>query len=203
MNATAAKKLPRAKRREQLLETAQLIVREEGTDALTLGHLAERAGVSKPIAYEHFSTRAGLLMALCRDYDNQQLDAQRAALEAGGGTVADVASILGAAYVDCVLSMGPEMGMVFAALSATEEMDEFRQSLREGYMAEYRTALSRFVKLPKRGGDAVLSGLLGAAETLSQDAAAGRVSRTEAIAALSQIFVGTLKRYPSPSPGSA
>ncbi len=33
----------------------------KGTDALTLGHVAECAGVSKPIAYEHFGTRAGLL----------------------------------------------------------------------------------------------------------------------------------------------
>src|SRR5687767_16006033 len=56
-----AKKLSKAERRKQLLETAHVIVRDEGTDALTLGYLAERAGVTKPIAYGHFETRAGLL----------------------------------------------------------------------------------------------------------------------------------------------
>ena len=121
--------------------------------------------------------------------------AQRAALAIGGNSLRDVAAILGTAYVDCVLSMGPEVGAVFAALSASEEMDEFHQSLREGYMSEYRLALSRFVNLPDREGDAVLAGLLGAAETLSEDAAAGRVSRDEAIAGLSAIFAGTLERY--------
>lgn len=189
------KKLPKAERRAQLLETAQSIVREEGTDALTLGHLAERAGVSKPIAYEHFGTRAGLLMALCSAYDEAQTEAQRAVLAAGGNSLQDVVSILAAAYVDCVLSMGPEVGAVFAALSASEEMDEFRQSLRDGYMAEYRRALGRFVRLPERGGDAILAGLLGAAETLAQDAASGRISRDEAVAALSSILIGTLERF--------
>jgi AcrR family transcriptional regulator len=195
MSETALKKLPKAQRRDQLLETAQLIVREEGTDALTLGHLAERAGVSKPIAYEHFGTRAGLLMALCREYDARQTEAQREALKAGGKSLADVASILAGAYVVCVLSTGPEVGAAFAALSATEEMDEFRQSLREGHLAEYRKALAPFVKLPEREGDAILAGLLGAAETLSQDAATGRVSQDEAVAALSQILIATLERY--------
>ncbi|MHC8285601.1 helix-turn-helix domain-containing protein [Pseudomonas sp. XS1P51] len=33
-----------------------------GTDALTLATLAERAGVTKPVAYEHFRTRSGLLI---------------------------------------------------------------------------------------------------------------------------------------------
>ena len=82
MIGTAAKKLPRAERREQLLATAKAILGEEGTDALTLGYLAERAGVSKPIAYEHFGTRAGLLIAICGAYDDRQKEAQREALEA-------------------------------------------------------------------------------------------------------------------------
>ena len=52
--------MPKEQRRIQLLETASAIVRAGGTDALTLAHLAEQAGVTKPIAYEHFGTRAGL-----------------------------------------------------------------------------------------------------------------------------------------------
>ncbi|WP_413733412.1 TetR/AcrR family transcriptional regulator [Sodalis sp. RH21] len=54
-------RLSKAERRRQLLDTVLVIIREEGADRLTLGHLAVRAGVSKPITYEHFNTRAGLL----------------------------------------------------------------------------------------------------------------------------------------------
>ncbi|WP_244495233.1 TetR/AcrR family transcriptional regulator [Ensifer sp. Root423] len=47
-----------------MLNVAMEIVRNQGADELTLGTLAGKAGVSRPIAYEHFSTRAGLLVAL-------------------------------------------------------------------------------------------------------------------------------------------
>lgn len=195
MIGTETRKLPKAERREQLLETAQAILREEGTDALTLGHLAERAGVSKPIAYEHFGTRAGLLIAICNAYDQRQEEAQQRVLEAGGETLADVAAIFAASYVGCVLDMGPEMGAAFAALSATEETADFRQSLRSGYAERYRQAFGRLVELPKND-TAIFMGLLGAAEALAQDAAGGRVSRADAVDALTRIFVATLERLP-------
>ena len=190
----ATKKLPRAERREQLLETAQTIIREKGTDALTLGHVAECAGVSKPIAYEHFGTRAGLLIALCSDYDLKQKQARSEVLGKDDETLAGAIAVMASAYVNCVLGMGPEMGAAFAALSATEETADFRRSLREGYVAEYRKAFGRFVKLPEND-DAIFLGFLGAAEALAQDAAAGRVSPDEAVEALSRIFTGTLERY--------
>lgn len=194
MSPTPAKKLPRAERRDQLLDMALAIVREEGTDALTLAHVAERAGVSKPIAYEHFGTRAGLLIAICDAYDQRQKEAQARVLAAGGDTLADVAGIFAASYVGCVLDMGPAMGAAFAALSATEETADFRQSLRSGYVQRYREAFGRLVELP--GNEtAIFMGLLGAAEALAGDAAAGRLSRKDAVEALSRIFLTTLERY--------
>ena len=86
-------------------------------------------------------------------------------------------------------------GIGYAALSATEETADFRQSLRRGYVARYREGFGRLVELP-RNDAAIFMGFLGAAETLAQDAAAGRLSRSDAIDALSQIFVATLERYP-------
>lgn len=65
------------RRRQQLLETARLIVREEGADRLTLSHLAVRAGVSKPVTYEHFETRTGLLIELYRWIDTERIAAFR------------------------------------------------------------------------------------------------------------------------------
>ena len=62
MTAATAKRLPREARRRQLLEAALGIVRAEGADKLTLGYLAERAGVSKPVVYDHFATRSLLLI---------------------------------------------------------------------------------------------------------------------------------------------
>lgn len=189
----SVRRMPRDQRRNQLLETAAAIVRAEGTDALTLARLAEQAGVTKPIAYEHFGTRAGLLIALYRYFDERQAKAVQAALATQAKTLEDVVEILSAAYVDCVLQSGPEFGAIAAALSASEEMDDFRQALREGYVDQYAAALARFAPLSGTAGRAVLLGVIGAADILSQAAAAGRMSRAEAIAALSRIMLGALR----------
>jgi len=186
------KRMTNVRRRGQLLQTAYEIIRSEGTDALTLARVAERAGVSKPVAYEHFGTRSGLLIAMYRDYDERQTEAMRAALAAGGGTIEDVASILSAAYVDCAVSSGPEYGAITAALSATEEMEELLQSCRDSFLAECRKAFAPFVKLPRKRIQGLLVGILGAAEALSQVAADGRMSRSNAIRALSQVMIGSL-----------
>lgn len=186
----AGGRLPRDERRAQLLEAAAAIVRTEGTDALTLARVAEAAGVTKPIAYAHFGTRAGLLIALYRHFDARQAEAVRAALETSARTLEDAVGILASAYVDCVLGSGKEFGAIAAALSATEEMDAFRHAMRDEYVELYRVALGRF---GGEAGRAVMLGIIGAAETLSQAAAAERLSRQDAIAALSKIMLGALR----------
>lgn len=196
MIATATR-LPKEQRRQQLLETARAILGEEGAEALTLARLAERAGVSKPIAYEHFGTRAGLLIALCDEYNDRQVAAQAEALAARGGGVADVAGIFAHSYVTCVLDIGPAMGAAFAALAASDETAAFRQALRAGYIGQYRKAFGRVVAVPAAEADAIYAGFLGAAEALARDAAAGRIPRAAAIAALARIFQSTLERYPA------
>src|SRR5688572_860783 len=107
MNPAPARKLPKAERRDQLLDTALAVVREEGTDALTLAHVAERAGVSKPIAYEHFGTRSGLLIALYERIDDQQVAALLQALERTPRRLEDVARVMSDAYMTCYLTCGP------------------------------------------------------------------------------------------------
>ena len=47
-------------RREQLLEIGRALFAEKGFDATSIEELAARAGVSKPIVYEHFGGKEGL-----------------------------------------------------------------------------------------------------------------------------------------------
>jgi AcrR family transcriptional regulator len=188
----ASKRMPKEQRRRQLLDTAYEMVRAEGTDALTLARLAERAGVTKPIAYAHFGSRPGLLAALYRHYEERQTAAMQAAVAADGRTLEDVAQIVAGAYVDCVLTAGPECDEIASALSAFEETKDFLQASRDYYVEEFRRAFASLASLPDEAGRAVYAGLLGAAETLSYAAASGRLSRDEAVDALVRIMVGTL-----------
>jgi Transcriptional regulator len=203
---TGARRMTKEQRRNQLLRSALEIIRSEGTDALTLARVAERAGVTKPIAYEHFGSRSGLLIALYRDYDARQTQAMRDALARTGRTIEDVASILSAAYVDCAVSSGPEVGAITAALSGTEEMEELLQSCRDSFLEECRAAFAPFIDLPPERGQAVLVGILGAAEWLSQAAAEGRVPRDEAVDTLARLMTGALRQNadrPAPGGGAA
>jgi AcrR family transcriptional regulator len=63
-NATQRLRLPRAERREQLLEVTKRIVGEAGLHAVSIDRVAREAGVSRPIVYEHFNDLNGLLTAL-------------------------------------------------------------------------------------------------------------------------------------------
>lgn len=188
----AAKRMSKALRRGRLLEAAYAIVRSDGTDALTLARVAEEAGVTKPIAYEHFGTRAGLLMALYRDYDERQTQAMRAALKTGGRTVEDVAAILSAAWIDCAVSAGPELGAITAALSGTDEMEALLQSCRQSFINECLAAFAPFTGAADQLAPAAFVGVIGAAEALSQAAASERMSRGEAVAMLSRIMKGAI-----------
>ena len=75
------RRLAREDRLRQLLDVAWQLVSDEGTEALTLGRLAELAGVTKPVVYDHFVTRAGLLAALYEDFDRRQNQVLADALE--------------------------------------------------------------------------------------------------------------------------
>lgn len=186
-------RLPRDQRRMQLLEAAAEIVQAEGADALTLARVAERAGVTKPIAYEHFETREGLLMALYRHFDARRIEATVADLERRANSLETAVPILAAAYVDCALESGAAFASIAAALAATGTMDEFGHEMREAYAGQFRSALARFAGLSGREGKGVMLGLIGAADALAQAAVAGRITRKAAITALTRIMLAVLE----------
>ena len=117
------RRLSREDRLRQLLDVAWQLVRDEGTDALTLGRLAELAGVTKPVVYDHFATRAGLLAALYADFDERQDQVVADAIATSKATLEDRAWVIASSYVDCVLLQGREIPGVIAALSGSPELE--------------------------------------------------------------------------------
>lgn len=189
-------RLTKDARRSQLLDVAHRIVRDEGTDALTLARLAEQAGVSKPLAYDHFATRAGLLAALYRFYEEQQNVQLRTALADCGSSLRSTIEIVAAAYVDCTVSAGPEYEEISAALLAYEETKDYLQVSRDAYIEEYRAAFGPFAELDGARGRAVLSGLVGSAEAISRDARDGTITRDDAVDVLVEIMGAALGLAP-------
>ena len=67
--------MPRSARRKQLLAAAQEVFVAQGYHAAAMDDIAERAGVSKPVLYQHFPGKLDLYLAL--------LDTQASALAEG------------------------------------------------------------------------------------------------------------------------
>lgn len=186
-------RLSRAERLRQLIDIAWQIVRADGTDALTLPRLAQAAGVAKPVVYDHFGTRNGLLAALYQDYDQRQAAVFDAALAAGGPTLRDKAAAIAASYVDCVLTQGREMPGVLAALAGSPELERIKRDYQLAFIDKCREILAPFAG-PRGLGNAGFWAMLGAADALSQAAGAGDVTPEEAQTELSRIIEAMVGR---------
>jgi len=191
-DAGTSKRLPKAERRQQLLDVARSIVRTEGTDALTLVSLAERAGVSRPITYEHFETRAGLLIALARSIDDGEMVLIRDALAKAKPRLADVARAASEAYMRCVMTIGPEWQAIVAALQGDDEMDAVQREILEQYAELFRVALAPCTKLPRGDLKRRCIAIVGAAEALARELLLERIDEATAAATLSSLIVAWL-----------
>lgn len=66
MAAASGKRMSASARREQLLDVTAAIVAEQGFPGVSIQAVARRAGISRPIVYEHFGDLSGLLEALVK-----------------------------------------------------------------------------------------------------------------------------------------
>ncbi|QQM32981.1 TetR/AcrR family transcriptional regulator (plasmid) [Martelella lutilitoris] len=188
------KKMPKAQRRAQLLETAREMVRESGTDALSLGSLAERAGVSKPITYNHFGTRAGLLIALYREINEQQVRATQEALDNAPPALAEVARLLAEAYMDCHEEVGPEFHVIGGALKGDPEMETYERDMLDEHIAHYANVLKPFSNLSGPALQRSAIAILGAADALADAMARRRISKEDAVGDLAALIMSTVGR---------
>jgi AcrR family transcriptional regulator len=74
-------RLPRLVRRAQLLQVAREVFVSKGYYAASVGDIAERAGVSKPVVYQHFPGKLELYLALIDESAATLVAAVREALE--------------------------------------------------------------------------------------------------------------------------
>ena len=61
-------RLPRGERRDQLLVIASEVFVDRGFHAAGMDEIAERAGVSKPVLYQHFSSKLDLYLAVLQQH---------------------------------------------------------------------------------------------------------------------------------------
>lgn len=190
--ATTPTRLSKQARREQLLDTAAAIVRTRAADGLTLVTLAEAAGVSRPIVYDHFGTRPGLLLALHRRLDERHRASVTRALRDAAPVAEEVARVIGAAYFACATDM-PELNAVSAALKAYPDMETGGQDTADNYTDLMAAALRPYTHLEPDALRLCCAGVLGAAEALATELNRGRASAEEVLDTLTGLIMGGLE----------
>jgi AcrR family transcriptional regulator len=73
-------RMPRKARRAQLLDSALEVFVAQGYHSAAMDDIAERAGVSKPVLYQHFPGKLELYLALLEQSADRIIDATREAL---------------------------------------------------------------------------------------------------------------------------
>jgi AcrR family transcriptional regulator len=105
-------RLPRSARRAQLLESALDVFVAQGYHAAAMDDIAERAGVSKPVLYQHFPGKLDLYLALLDNACDQVVEGVRHALASTTDNKERVAATTEAFYA-YVANAGGAFRLVF------------------------------------------------------------------------------------------
>ncbi len=105
-------RLPRSARRRQLLGAAQEVFVAQGYHAAAMDDIADRAGVSKPVLYQHFPGKLELYLALLEEHADAMVAAVREALDSTSDNKLRVAATI-EAYFRFVDEDGGAFRLVF------------------------------------------------------------------------------------------
>ena len=180
-------RLPAPRRRRQLLDVALRVFAARGYHATSMNDLAETAGVTKPVLYQHFRSKRALYLELLEDVGGRLRDTiTKATAEADGPREQVHAGFR--AYFTFVASQQPAFQLLFGGGARRDE--EFADAVRtvevsiaetiaelivvEGLDAERRLLLAHGIVGVAEGTSRhwLANGLSGNAEELAAQVAA-------------------------------
>jgi AcrR family transcriptional regulator len=137
----ASNRLPRPARRRQLLGAAQEIFVAQGYHAAAMDDIADRAGVSKPVLYQHFPGKLDLYLALLDESADELVAIVRDALSSTTDNKQRVPATF-RAFFDYVGTSGEAFRLVFESDLSNEPAVRARL---DRTMQECAEMVSRFI----------------------------------------------------------
>jgi AcrR family transcriptional regulator len=183
MQAGRPVRLPRSARRKQLLAAAQQVFVAQGYHAAAMDDIAERAGVSKPVLYQHFPGKLELYLALLDTHCDALVDRVRRAMAA---TTDNKERVRGAmqAYFDFVDHESEAFRLVFESdLRHEPAVAERVERLEQSSIAAITDTIMADTGVSRARAELLAAGLVGAAETAARFWLAGgrQVRKAEAV----------------------
>ena len=191
-------RLPRSARRKQLLAAAQQVFVAQGYHAAAMDDIADRAGVSKPVLYQHFPGKLELYLALLDTHCDGLIDRIRTAMAATTDNK-DRVRRAAEAYFDFVDHESEAFRLVFESdlrndPAVRERVDRVEQvciaAITDTIMAD--TGVSRAL------AELLAAGLVGAAETAARFWLAGgrQVPKPEAVSLVAALNWRGIASFP-------
>lgn len=166
-NHRSPTRLPAARRRQQLLDVALRVFAERGFHPTSMNDLAEAAGVTKPVLYQHFGSKRELYLELLDDVGNRlRVEIGKATSEAGSPREQVERGF--AAYFRYVAEHQAAFQVLFGG--GTRRDEEFASyALRvEQTIADYVAALIEIEGLSEEERRLLAHGIVGLAEGTSR-----------------------------------
>src|SRR5215211_5890310 len=196
--ARRTSRLPRSARRLQLLQAAQEVFVAQGFHAAAMDEIADRAGVSKPVLYQHFPGKRELYLALLEEHVGQLADKVNEALAATDDNHERVRGAV-TAYFEFIDAEGEAFRLVFE--SDLRNDADVRAIVDRG--TEMCVEAIAEVIAADTGADPerallLASGLTGSAETSARWwlPRKGTVSRDEAVSLMSALAWRGISGFP-------
>jgi AcrR family transcriptional regulator len=184
-------------RHKQLISVAMDLVREEGAEALTLIRVANRAGITKPIAYDHFKTKEGLLTELCRTFDEAQREELKALIGRSDMSLTQLSEAVAQSYMTCYAETEGEWHALYSSIRSNALTLEMHQELFEEHIAVLTALFGPKTSLSATDLRNNCIGLMGAAETISISMTRGEMTKETATKTLAMMFNASIGTFQS------
>ncbi|MET0728706.1 MAG: TetR/AcrR family transcriptional regulator [Acidimicrobiales bacterium] len=162
-----AARLPAARRRQQLLDVALHVFGDQGFHPASMNDVADAAGVTKPVLYQHFRSKRDLYREVLTDVGDRLLDAITKATAAATSPHEQVE--LGfAAYFSWVSTNEPAFRVLFGGGTRRDEEFAAQVAKVEAAIAEAIAVLIDVEGLEDAQRRQLANGLVGLAEGTSR-----------------------------------
>ncbi|AUY54230.1 TetR/AcrR family transcriptional regulator [Streptomyces sp. CB01881] len=191
-------RLPRSARREQLLGAAQEVFVAQGYHAAAMDDIADRAGVSKPVLYQHFPGKLELYLALLDKHCDALVESTRDALSTTTDNKLRVAATM-EAYFNYVSSESGAFRLVFESdLTNEPAVRERVERASEASATLVSKVIQEDTDLPESESKLLAAGVCGLAQItarywLSQGL---EIPRDEAVRLVASLAWRGLKGFP-------
>ena len=191
-------RLPRDERRAQLLAAALEVFTAAGYHSAAMDEIADRAGVSKPVLYQHFPSKLDLYLAVLDTHIDYLVFAIQRAIQSTPDNAKRVQATIGA-YFDFIEAEGEAFRLLFESdMNVEPAVRERLNRMTYDCAAAVSAVISLDTGLPQEAAMLLGVGLIGSAQVtarhwLERDS---KLSREQAQALATNIIWRGISGFP-------